>query len=111
MYISKDKHCSPHCKNSTVACFSCEENNDCDCEILPEECYACKSTDGLAFAANLEKYTCFRCYLKFTASSYTVKNPTNPTILTWSDVRRFFVDYAHKNICTEQRCICDTIAN
>lgn len=30
-------HCEQHCKNKTVSCFCCEENNDCDCELIKDK--------------------------------------------------------------------------
>ena len=33
-YISLTGHCFDHCMNKTTACYSCEENYDCDCELI-----------------------------------------------------------------------------
>ena len=36
-WVSKDQHCEEHCKNKTNACFSCEENDDCNCELVEDD--------------------------------------------------------------------------
>ena len=36
-YISKNGNCENHCMNKTSACYSCELNSDCDCELVDNQ--------------------------------------------------------------------------
>lgn len=34
LYISKDDHCDNSCMNIATACYQCEVDNDCNCELF-----------------------------------------------------------------------------